>query len=104
MRARNYHARTTNRSGIMSYYDSFYPDVKVMPRFNFDGEIDSIDVFIDNMHDNLHCEEFVRNDVPEKVGDKRFEAQRRVALKELTPGMYTESGNTIRHKKRKDAK
>lgn len=89
----------------MSYYDSFYPDVKVMPRFNFDEEIESIDVFVDNMHDNLHCEEFIRNDVPEKVGDKkRFEAQRLVALKELTPGMYTESGNSVQRKTRKDAK
>jgi hypothetical protein len=88
----------------MSYYDSIYHDVTITPRFNFDEEIESIDVFIDNLHDDLHCEEFVRNDVPEKVGDKRFEAQRRVALKEMTPGMYTESGNLIRHNKRKDAK
>lgn len=88
----------------MSYYDSFYPDVKVMPRFNFDEEIESIDVLIDNLPDNLHCEEFNRNDVPEKVSDKRFEAQRAVALKELTPGLYTESGNSVRHNPRKDAK
>jgi hypothetical protein len=88
----------------MSYFDSFYPDVKVMPRFNFDGEIDSIDVFVDNVHDNLHCEEFIRNDVPDRVSDKRFESQRAVALKELTRGLYTESGNSIRRKIRKDAK
>jgi hypothetical protein len=89
----------------MSYYDSFYPDVKIMPRLNFDGEIDSITVFIDNVHDNLHCEEFGRNDVPEKKeSDKRFESQRAVALKELTPGLYTESGNSIRRTLRKDAK
>ena len=90
----------------MSHYDSFYPDVKVMPRFNFDGEIDSIDVFIDNQHDYLHCEEFVRNDVPERgrVSEKRFSSQRAVALKELTPGLYTESGNVVRRNNRKDAK
>src|ERR1700751_3527079 len=95
-----------NAPGIMSYFDSFYPDVKVMPRFNFEEEIESIEVFIDNVHDDVHCEEFNRNDVPEKsrVTDKRFEAQRAVALKELTPGLYTESGNSVRRTIRKDAK
>jgi len=85
----------------MSYFDSFYPDVTVLPRFNFDGEIDSIDVLIENLHDDLHCEEFVRNDVPgrpDRVSDKRFEAQRAVALKELTPGLYNEDGNPVRKK------
>jgi hypothetical protein len=88
-----------NAPGIMSHYDPFYPDVKVMPRFNFDGEIDSIDVFIDNMHDNLHCGEFVHNEFPDgRVSDKRFNSQRAVALKELTPGLYNEDGHPIRKK------
>jgi hypothetical protein len=89
-----------NAPGTMSYYDSFYPDVKVMPRLDFDGEIESIDVFIDNLHNDLHCEEFVRNDVPERIrgNDRRFEAQRAVALKELTPGLYNEHGNPTRKK------
>lgn len=78
------------------HYDSFYPNVTVMPRFNFDEEIESIDVLIDNMQNGLHCEEFNRNDVPEKVSDRRFESQRAVALKELTPGLYNEDGNRVR--------
>jgi hypothetical protein len=95
-----------SQPGIMSHYDSFYPDVTVVRRFDFDGELDSIDVFIDNLHDNLHCEEFVRNDVPERgrVSEKRFSSQRAVALKELTPGLYNEHGNAVRRNNRKDAK
>jgi hypothetical protein len=78
---------------------SFYPEVSVRPRFNFDGEVESIDVIIDNVADALHCEEFVLNDVSEPVGYcKRFEAQRKVALKELTPGLYNEDGHLIRPK------
>jgi hypothetical protein len=90
-----------NAPGTMSYYDSFYPDVTVMPRLDFDGEIESIDVFIDNLPDDLHCEEFVRNDVPDKTRgrDRRFEAQRAVALKELTPGLYNEHGHPTRKTK-----
>ena len=81
-----------NAPGIMSYFDSFYPDVKVMPRFNFDEEIERIEVFIDNVHDDVHCEEFNRNDVPEKsrVTDKRFEAQRAVALKKQHAALLAE--------------
>lgn len=88
----------------MSYYDSLYPDVNVVPRFNFDGEIESIDVLIDNMRDDLHCEEFIQNNVADKFPDKRFEAQRRVAIKELTPGLYNEDGNSVRRNNRKDTK
>jgi hypothetical protein len=89
----------------MSYYDSFYPDVKLMPRLNVDDEIESIDVIIDNLTDIFHCEEFGMNDACEpKLSEKRWDAQRKVALRELTPGMYTESGNKIMKNNRKDAK
>lgn len=93
----------------MSYRDAYqevffpedfqlpYPDVHVRANYNFDGEIEGIDVMIDNLHDDVHCEEFAMNDVnvpPETT--KRFDAQRRIALRELTPGLYNESGNKIR--------
>jgi hypothetical protein len=90
-----------SQPGIMSHYDSFYPDVTVVPRFDFDGEVESIDIFIDNIQDAVHCEEFSLNDeLSSRIPEKRFEANRKVALRELTPGLYNEDGNPIQRKKK----
>lgn len=81
-------------------FQMLYPEVQINAHYDIDGEIASIDVMIDNLHDELHCEEFSRNDVnvpPET--QKRFEAQRRRAKRELTPGLFNEDGNPIRKSK-----
>jgi hypothetical protein len=84
------------------YLSYLYPEVYIRPKFNLDHEVESIDVIVDNQCDVLHCEEFILNDVSEPVGpEKRFEAQRRVALRELTAGIYNEHGNPIPKKDRK---
>ncbi len=83
-------------------YFNPYPDVQIVPRFDFDGEVESVDVIIDNLHDAWSCEEFIYNDWGDtRVKEKRFKLHRRVALRELTPGLYDENGNPIRRKKSK---
>jgi hypothetical protein len=74
-----------------------YPEVRVHANYDLDGEVQSIDVMIDNLRDELHCEEFAMNDVnvPHNT-EKRFEALRRRAKRELTPGIYNADGNKIR--------
>lgn len=79
---------------------NIYPEVVIRPRFNLDDEVESIDVLIDGMSDELHCAEFAFNDECEPVRDHvRTAAHRAIALKELTPGLYNEHGNPIRNTK-----
>lgn len=81
-------------------FEILYPEVCINANRNFDGEIESIDVLIDNVRDFVHCEEFSLNDVRVREEDKkRFKALQRKAKKELTSGMYNEKGNLIRKSK-----
>lgn len=79
-------------------FEQFYPEVVVNALYNFDGELEGIDLVIDNLHDSMHSVVFEAGKPQEKreVLDKRFRARRRKALKELTAGIYNEKGNPIK--------
>lgn len=83
-------------------YQQLYPDVQVTAKYSLDGEIESFDLMIDGMYDDLHCYEFASNRSirpSEKMKareSKRARARERAAQRELSGNFYDENGNRLR--------